>query len=194
MDQLTKKRNCRREGHEDRVDAFLEKIAEHGLVRQAAREIGISHTNHNSWLDRVPGYLERFEAAKAQAKSKNAEEVKSTFIKRALYGLEETIRDRDGNVVFDQVDEQGNLVTPDYQGTKKFAVATRRIHYQRDLEVLVKALCPELGEQINVRMQAETKTEVTHKFDYDAFARDFSAYARQRLCERGDAGASGNGN
>jgi hypothetical protein len=128
----------------ENIEAFLAAYARHGLIKPAARDAGITKTNHHNWLKDVPGYAERFGKIKVETLARVGPKAERILYRLAVRGVAETIRDNRGAVVWDPVDADGRPVPPDSKLKAGVRKATRRVWDTRALLALLKAWNPEV--------------------------------------------------
>jgi hypothetical protein len=182
----------------EKINAFLKAYEKCGMLRVAARAVGIAHNNHHAWLATVPGYSERFAASAKVAEERLGPPAASTLYSIAVEGTLEPVRDKDGNQVWDPVDEAGNVVRPqDKHKIARWVPATSRTYHVGALQFLLKSLYPDqFGDKTKVSLtganDGPVQTETTHKFDHARFADLFRSRFGGDGTRAGSAPANGN--
>lgn len=176
--------------------AFLRAFAKCGHVERAAKISGVSKDVHYRWLKRYPEYRERYETAQKDAEARQLRLCEQELERRGREGVIKKVRDKNGDLVFDWLDAEGNYVPKGDPTAVRRVVAKERKHSDACLIFRMKKLDPNYREnhKLEVENTGQVQHNVTHGFDFDQFSRQFSEYARQRLHGERDAAAAGNGN
>jgi hypothetical protein len=195
------KRKNKRNGHKAaHVAQFLKAVEKCGLIKEAARAVGLSHSNHFHWLASVPGYAERFAAAMKVAEERVGPQARAELISRAIEGEKTLVIDR-GSPVEVWVNPAGEIVAaPD--NPKEPGDLKRTLYWEVKksdtlLQFLLKSLYPdEFGDRQKLSLTGANggpvQTETNHKFDHARFADLFRS--RFGGVGSGDGAAPTNGN
>jgi hypothetical protein len=192
------KRSNNKKAQAENIAAFLEAYERCGMIRTASRAVGIAHNNHLHWLATVPGYTERFAASAKVAEERLGPPAVSTLYSIAVEGTLESVRDKDGNQVWDPVDEAGNVIRPDDKNEPAgYKPAMTRTYHVGALQFLLKSLYPDqFGDKAKVSLTGANggpvQTETTHKFDHARFADLFRSRFGGDGTRPGTAPANGN--
>jgi hypothetical protein len=168
--------------HEKNVEQFLEVLARTGIVRDAARAVGISHTNAYHWRARIPGFGERWDAAMKEGQKTIGAPAKATLFQLGVVGVLEPVRDKAGNIVWDDVDAKGKPVPPNSKKKTRQKMATRRVYNMRALELVLKAAFPnEFADKVKV------DGEIAHTHRAEEMSEDelrrIASQGRNRIAE-----------
>lgn len=122
-------------------EAFLERLATHRTVTDAAAHVGIHPMSVWRALKRDPLFAEAYEYARKAA----ADRVEDVSWRRGVEGWHEPVVDRDGNVV---TDTDGNVVT-------------RHVYDAAMLRLILQGVAPEYRRGPSVAVQVNTQVNGT---------------------------------
>lgn len=173
-----------RRTREENIKAFLEAVASGETIREAARRVGISHTNAANWRHEIPGFSEQLDAAQEAGKAPWKPRARDTVFRLGIEGVVEEIRDKRGNIVWDPLDENGDLADPSVKNPVKWRKATRRVHNMKALELALNYL---FDGQFGAIHKFNVQGEVQHAHRVEEMSEDelrrIASQGRNRIAE-----------
>jgi hypothetical protein len=151
-----------RKSKAENIEAFLKAVASGETLKSAAQRVGISHTNAANWRHDIPGFAEQLEEAQEKGKAPWKPRARDTVFRLGIEGVVEEIRDKRGNIVWDPLDENGELADPSVKNPVKWRKATRRVHNMKAMELALNYL---FDGQFGAMHKFNVQGEVTHKHD-----------------------------